>query len=57
MCADLINPNAMLYKLFINRWLLSANTFCTKGLLMKGKLALPGRESKRREEVEAGVLG
>lgn len=50
MCADLINPNAVLYKLLINRWLLSANTFCTKGLLMKGKLVLPGRDEKRRRE-------
>lgn len=50
MCADFINPNAVLYKLLINRWLLSANTFCTKGLLMKGKLVLPGRDEKRRRE-------
>lgn len=51
MCADLINPNATLYKLLINHWLLSANTFfCTKGLLMKGKLVLHGRDEKRRRE-------
>lgn len=40
----------MLYKLLINRWLLSANTFCTEGLLMKGKPVLPGRDEKRRRE-------
>lgn len=50
MCADLINPYAVLYKLLINRWLLSANTFCTKGLLMKGKLVLPGRDEKKEEK-------
>ena len=50
MCADLINLNAVLYKLLINRWLLSANTFCTEGLLMKGKPVLPRREGRRRRE-------
>lgn len=47
MCADLINPNAVHYRVLINHWLLSANTFCSKGLLMEGKPVLPGREEGR----------
>jgi len=55
MCAYLINPSAVLHKLLINPWLLSANTFCAKGLLMKGKTVLPVRSEK--ESMEAAAEG